>query len=87
MNSIVLDKTNPEIAKALEGCVVGQPKTITIQVTPLSDDDSGFVARVDSVSYEDDATEDASEGESEDIMMGKEKPAMERPYRPKPKTM
>lgn len=84
MNIIVLDKSNPEISKALEGCQVGQSKSIQVDVTPITNDGSVFVASVGSVSCEmedesgpGDMAEDAAE----------QKPAMERPYKPSAKKM
>jgi hypothetical protein len=51
MNIISLDKSQPDIAAALEGCEVGVPKSLTITVTPVTDSDGLFVARVDEVAY------------------------------------
>lgn len=51
MNTLTLDKTDPEVAKALEGCEVGKPIKLTVTVTPTQDDDETFVADVDRVSY------------------------------------
>lgn len=53
MNIISLDKSNPDIAAALEGCEVGVPKSLTITVTPVTDTDAVFVATVDEVAYSD----------------------------------
>lgn len=73
MNIISLDKSQPEIAAALEGCEVGVPKSLTITVTPVTDSDGVFVARVDEVGYseEEEAVEEPVAEEIE-----------EAPYRP-----
>jgi hypothetical protein len=72
MNIISLDKSQPDIAAALEGCEIGVPKTLTITVTPVADGDV-FVAKVDEVSY----TEE--EAVTDEVVA--EEPT-EQPYRP-----
>lgn len=73
MNLISLDKSNPDIAQAVEGCEVGVPKTLTVTVTPVSDSDTLLVGTVDSVEY----TE-------EEAAIEEEAPATtEKPYKPK----
>lgn len=50
-NTLILNKSDPEIAAALADCEVGVPKEITLTVTPTVDDDAQFVATVDEVHY------------------------------------
>lgn len=59
MNTLTLDKSDPEIATALEGCEVGVPKTLTLTVVPTEDTDTVFTADVTDVEY----TEDEAEAE------------------------
>lgn len=51
MNTLTLDKSDPEIAAALEGCEVGVQKTLTITVVPTEDTDTVFTADVTDVEY------------------------------------
>lgn len=57
MNTLTLDKSDPEIAAALEGCEVGVPKTLTVTVVPTEDTDTIFTADVTDVEYTEDETE------------------------------
>jgi hypothetical protein len=80
MNTIILDKSDPEIAKAVAGCEVGKPQTFTIEATPVSDSDTLLVATIDSIEYEE---PDGAAPVEED--MAGESPETEVPYKPKPK--
>ena len=73
MNVILLDKSQEEIAAALAGCEVGVPKQLLITVTPTTDDETNFVATVDSVEY----------SEEEEAAEPVEPPEGEAPYKPK----
>lgn len=75
MNTVVIDKSDAEMAAALAGCEVGVPKTLTITVTPVADDDRIFVATVDSVEYSEEEEAVEEEPEAEDTAS--------KPYRPK----
>lgn len=50
MSTIILDKSDPVIAKAVEGCEVGVPQSFTITITPTVDTDTQLVADVDPAS-------------------------------------
>lgn len=65
MNMIKLDKGDPNIAKALEGCEIGKPVTLTVTVTPTVDDDKQFVADVDEVKYKEREEEEEAPAEGE----------------------
>lgn len=72
MNMLTLEKTG-DMAKALADCKVGEPKTLTLEVVPVMDDDTTFVAKVNSVEYAEPSGEEPTE----------EKPApKEKPYKP-----
>lgn len=66
-NKLLLDKTDPDIADALAGCKVGEPKTLELTVIPTRDDDTIFEADVSEVAYSpgDETTNTAPEAESE----------------------
>jgi hypothetical protein len=51
MNILSLDKSQPEIAEALKDCEVGVPKTLTLTVVPIADNEGAFVATVQEVAY------------------------------------
>lgn len=55
MNVIILNKEDPVVAAAVEGCEVGVPQSFTITFTPTVDTDTQLVADVDpaSISYVD----------------------------------
>lgn len=53
-----------QLSTPLQDCVVGEPKEITLKVTPTANDSSGFMANVDEVvDYEE------TDGEKEDQSM------------------
>lgn len=79
-DTIILDKTNPTTASAVEGCEVGKPQTFTITVTPLSDDENLLVGTVDSIAYQEGEGEPAVEEEAPAPAATKEVP-----YKPKAK--
>lgn len=62
MNTLSLDKSDPEISAALEGCEIGKPKTLTVTVVPTEDTDTVFTADVTDVEY---AEEPKAEEETE----------------------
>lgn len=74
MNVILLDKSNPDIAKAVEGCEVGVPQTFTVTVTPTTDDGSVLVGTIDSISYE-----ESEEEPIEEALPGAKKPKTYKP--------
>jgi hypothetical protein len=76
VNSIILDKTNPDIAKAVAGCEVGKPQTFSITATPVADNDTILVATVDSIEYEEPAESETPEEEAPEE-------AASKPYKPK----
>lgn len=76
MNSIILDKTDADVAKAVEGCEVGKPQTFTITATPVSDSDTLLVAKVDAIEYQEEPGEETpAEDEGE--------PVTEKAYKPR----
>lgn len=70
MNTVIFDKSDPEIAKALMGCKVGEEKEITIKIMPTVDDDAKLVADITEIvsGYE----EEEAEGEEVPVVEGQE---------------
>lgn len=51
MSTLTIEESDEALAEALKDCVVGQQKTITIDITPLVHDNGMLVAKIDSVAY------------------------------------
>ena len=66
MNMLSLDLSDPEIAEQLTECVVGEPKRLTLVVTPTKIEEGvKFEATVDSVEYAE-PVEDEEDAEDEE---------------------
>lgn len=83
-STITLDKTDPEIAEAISGCVVGAAETITLSFTPETVTDTEVTGTVTSVAY--DGEEEPSEqemegdlGKEEQTVTGGAKPPAKNP--------
>ncbi len=77
MNTLTLDKSNPDVAKAVEGCEVGKPQSFTITATPVADTDELLVATIDQITYEE------SDTAADEATPGTSTPPKKTPYKPR----
>lgn len=61
MNSVVLDKTQPETSEALKNCKVGVPEKFTFMVTPNYIDDVKLMGEITEIQVDYSETEEPAE--------------------------